>query len=55
MGSILLKPSKKEHILKILDATGRRVSGPKGAATILGLNPSTLRFRIKKLGIMKRH
>jgi PAS domain S-box-containing protein len=50
-----LEAVEKEHLLKVLDATGWRVSGPKGAATILGLNPSTLRFRIKKLGIMKRH
>jgi transcriptional regulator of acetoin/glycerol metabolism len=50
-----LEAVEKEHLLKVLDATGWRVSGPKGAATILGLNPSTLRFRIKKLGIRKRH
>jgi DNA-binding NtrC family response regulator len=49
-----LEAVEKKHILKVLDATGWRVSGPKGAATILGLNPSTLRFRIKKLGIRKR-
>jgi formate hydrogenlyase transcriptional activator len=32
-----------------------RISGSKGAATILGINPSTLRFRMKKLKIIKDH
>jgi hypothetical protein len=27
------------------------IAGPRGAAAVLGLNPSTLRNRIKKLGI----
>jgi PAS domain S-box-containing protein len=48
-----LEVVEKQHILKALEATGWRISGPKGAATILGINPSTLRFRMKKLGIMK--
>ena len=30
-----------------------RVEGPKGAARILGLNPSTLRSRMLKLGIRR--
>ena len=44
---------EKEHILHVLEATGRRISGPKGAATILGLKESTLRFRMAKLGIVR--
>ncbi|MGD9302418.1 MAG: sigma 54-interacting transcriptional regulator [Desulfobacterales bacterium] len=48
-----LKTVERQHIVKVLEATGWRISGPKGAATILGLNPSTLRFRMKKLGIRK--
>ena len=31
--------------------TGGRISGPRGAAAILGVPPSTLRSRIKKLGL----
>jgi chemotaxis protein methyltransferase CheR len=50
-----LETVEKEHILKALEATGWRISGPKGAATVLGINPSTLRFRMKKLGIRKNH
>ncbi|MCG8637194.1 MAG: sigma-54-dependent Fis family transcriptional regulator [Desulfobacterales bacterium] len=39
------------HIKKALDRTNGRVEGPKGAARILGINPSTLRNRMVKLGI----
>jgi PAS domain S-box-containing protein len=49
-----LESVERKHILRVLDATGWRISGPKGAAKILGLNPSTLRFRMKKLGIETR-
>jgi len=34
-----------------LTATGGIVHGPRGAAALLGINPSTLRSRMKKLGI----
>jgi transcriptional regulator with GAF, ATPase, and Fis domain len=43
----------KNYILQILQQTGWRVEGPKGAAKILGLNPSTLRSRMLKLGIRR--
>jgi formate hydrogenlyase transcriptional activator len=43
----------KNYILRILEQTGWRVEGPKGAAKILGLNPSTLRSRMLKLGIRR--
>jgi len=43
----------REHILQVLQKTGWKIEGEKGAAAILGLNPSTLRFRIKKLGIKR--
>ena len=44
---------EKAHILKILEKTGWKISGPKGTSTILGLAPSTLRDRMKKLGISR--
>jgi formate hydrogenlyase transcriptional activator len=44
---------ERDHILRVLEQTRWRVRGPKGAALILGLNPSTLRFRMQKLGIKK--
>ena len=39
------------HISRTLEKTEGRVHGPGGAAEILGINPSTLRNRMKKLGI----
>jgi len=39
------------HIRRALTKTSGRIHGPKGAARLLGINPSTLRSRIKKLGI----
>ena len=49
--SQILAEVERNHIAGVLQATGWRISGPNGAAVILGLNPSTLRYRIKKLGI----
>jgi formate hydrogenlyase transcriptional activator len=42
---------EREHILKVLQKTRWKIDGEGGAASLLGLHPSTLRFRIKKLGI----
>jgi DNA-binding NtrC family response regulator len=39
------------HIKRILEATGGKVQGKNGAARVLGVNPSTLRNKMKKLGI----
>jgi transcriptional regulator with GAF, ATPase, and Fis domain len=39
------------HIRRVLSKTKGRVNGPDGAAAFLGINPSTLRNRMKKLGI----
>jgi len=43
-----------EHITKILERTNWRVSGKDGAAKILGLIPTTLEARMKKLGIVRK-
>ncbi len=42
-----------QHILRTLQKTNWQISGIKGAAAILKMNPSTLRSRIKKLGLKK--
>ncbi len=39
------------HIRQTLADTGGRIAGPGGAAEILAINPSTLRSRMKKLGL----
>jgi PAS domain S-box-containing protein len=44
---------ERHHIARVLQATGWRISGERGAAAVLGLNPSTLRYRIKKLQIRR--
>ena len=44
---------EKEHIISVLNQTNWKVSGENGAAKILGLNPSTLDSRMKKLDIKK--
>lgn len=40
-----------EHITKALNRASGKVEGPDGAAAMLGLHPSTLRGRMRKLGI----
>jgi transcriptional regulator with GAF, ATPase, and Fis domain len=39
------------HIRRVLGMTGGKIHGPGGAGEILGVNPNTLRYRMKKLGI----
>jgi transcriptional regulator with GAF, ATPase, and Fis domain len=48
-----LEEMEREYITGILSETGWRIEGPNGAAKVLGLNPSTLRTRMVKLGIQK--
>ncbi len=42
-----------DHIIRVLEQTNWKVSGKNGAAEILGLNRSTLRARMRKLGISR--
>jgi formate hydrogenlyase transcriptional activator len=44
---------EREHIRAVLKETRWVLSGPRGAATRLGMNRSTLHFRMKKLGIVR--
>jgi len=48
-----LEAVEREHIMRTLNQTEWKVSGRNGAADILGLNRSTLRARMRKLGIHK--
>ena len=43
----------RDDLLKVLEETGWRVRGPQGAAARLGLKPSTLESRMKKLGVAR--
>lgn len=42
---------ERDHILQVLQKTGWRIEGKNGAAVLLGLNPSTLRARMRKYDI----
>ena len=44
---------EKNHILETLDKTNWVVSGPAGAAKLLGLKPTTLEAKMKKLGVRR--
>jgi transcriptional regulator with GAF, ATPase, and Fis domain len=44
---------ERRHIEEVLRLCGGQIAGPGGAATILGLNPSTLRSRMAKLGLQR--
>jgi transcriptional regulator with GAF, ATPase, and Fis domain len=46
-----LDETVSRHIRRVLLKTNGKVHGPGGAAALLGINPSTLRNRMKKLGI----
>jgi hydrogenase-4 transcriptional activator len=46
-----LNAAMARHIEEALSATRGRIEGPKGAAAKLGINPHTLRARMRKLGI----
>lgn len=48
-----LEEMEREHIRDVLEQTNWRVSGPTGAASVLGLKPTTLEARMKKLGIAR--
>ena len=41
----------KRHIERVLEKTASKIHGPGGAGELLGVNPDTLRYRMKKLGI----
>jgi transcriptional regulator with GAF, ATPase, and Fis domain len=48
-----LEDVEKQHIMEVLNKLNWKVSGEKGAAKFLGLNPTTLEARMKKLGIKR--
>jgi transcriptional regulator with PAS, ATPase and Fis domain len=48
-----LEELEREHILRALNHTNWKIHGASGTAELLGINPSTLRSRIKKLSITK--
>ncbi|MGB3647709.1 MAG: sigma 54-interacting transcriptional regulator [Desulfobulbales bacterium] len=51
--SLSLEEIQRQHIQAVLEKTDGRIEGSKGAAEMLQLKPSTLRHRMKKLGIKR--
>ena len=49
-----LKRGERDAIIKALKQTNGKVSGPGGAAELLGMKPTTLSSRISSLGIDRR-
>jgi len=52
-GKLTLEENERNHIVQVLEETAGRIDGSRGAALILGINPSTLRSRMRKLGIQR--
>lgn len=50
-----LKEVEKEHILKVVKKCNGKISGPHGAAVLLGMPSTTLASKMQKLGIKKEH
>ncbi len=49
-----LEAAERQTILRALERSGGRVSGPQGAASALGMKRTTLQARMRKLGINPR-
>jgi len=52
-GDATLEVAEREHVRRALEAARWKIEGDGGAAQRLGLNASTLRGRMRKLGIRK--
>ncbi len=57
MGSsgMRIEEVEREHILRVLGTTAWRIRGQQGAAMLLGLKPTTLESRMKKLNIQRQN
>ena len=50
-----IEENERQHIFDTLAYCAGRITGPGGAAEILGVPPSTLHSKMKKLGIVRKH
>jgi transcriptional regulator with GAF, ATPase, and Fis domain len=50
---VTLEEVERKHICDVLERMHWRISGKQGAAAILGLRPTTLHSRMKRLGISR--
>jgi formate hydrogenlyase transcriptional activator len=49
-----LEEAERDHILRALQGCGWRIRGAHAAAEVLGIKPTTLESRIKKLGLVQK-
>ena len=49
-----LEEAEREHILRALERCSWRIRGSNAAAELLGVKPTTLESRIKKLGLVQK-
>jgi formate hydrogenlyase transcriptional activator len=49
-----LEEAERDHILRALERCSWRIRGPNAAAELLGMKPTTLESRIKKLGLVQQ-
>jgi formate hydrogenlyase transcriptional activator len=52
--SLALNDVERAHVLRVLGLRAWRIEGKHGAASALGMKPSTLRSRMQKLGITRQ-
>ena len=50
---VTLAEADYQHITEVLNRTGWKIKGPRGAASVLGIKPSSLYAKMKKLGIRR--
>ncbi len=51
--SATLEEAERNHIRSVLEETGWVISGPQGAASLLGMKRTTLQSKMKKLGLQR--
>ncbi len=51
---IELRQRERQNLLAALNKTGWKIKGPHGASELLGVKPTTLLFRIKKMGLTRQ-
>jgi PAS domain S-box-containing protein len=52
---VRIEEVERGHILRVLGSTAWRIRGQRGAAMLLGLKPTTLESRMKKLNIQRQN
>jgi transcriptional regulator with GAF, ATPase, and Fis domain len=48
-----LRALEHRNFIKAMEVSGFQIAGPRGAARLLGMSPSTLTYHLKRLGIEK--